>query len=658
MTQIRDYELFAIKQQHLSELVLKYSDVMRELDCLEESEHAQIIAEKIRSENFEIAVVGSFKNGKSTFINAMLGNEILPAYARPCTAIINEIRYGKKESAVIFLKKDLSEDQKEILPEWINKELDNCEYNNGINVPTEKLKEVLTIPMGESQEGFETPYSKMILYTPLELLKNHVIITDTPGLNEIETRTRITTNHLSRADAIIMVFSADKLCSRVEMDFVEKDLKANGFVSPFFVINRMDTLRVDSEKEEIKQLAVAKLSTHTRKGEQGIFFISARDAVDAIANDDKEMLNASNLIGFESALSNYLVNERGREKLLPAAELIVSKLERDILGEIIPQKQKGLNLGLQDAIIHQDAAEETLKKAAEKKKKIAEKINVNSERCIEDIFQLIDKFYVELVGKMCLWIDNYNPKSYDELNPRKKAEAIQKEILEYVSEQIKESVNNWYQETYKNALLQKIHMLDDLIQGEVEEFLRDIQNSRVAFFGDDDKLDVDDKDIANMSTSTASIVSTELVKNIGKSLGVAIGAGLAIELLTGLMNPILGIITAIGAITVGVFNSSQKIVPEIKEDLKKKLSDKLKSEERASSKKLKKEARGTFEKYKEQITKALDRKYNQAKNEIDSTVQKLKDGQKSIGEEKARLKVIENRSAELASCFKKFIGEL
>ena len=265
MNQIKDYEAFARKQQYLADLVSEYSDIMLELDDLPESEYARAISKKIKSENFEIAVVGSFKNGKSTFINVLLRKEILPAYARPCTAIINEVRYAKKESAIIFLKDNLTDTQINSLPDWVKKELQNYDPETGISVPMKKLKDVLTIPMGEPQDGFETPYSKMILYTPLELLKNHVIITDTPGLNEIETRTRITTSHLSKADAIIMVFSADNLCSRVEMDFVEKDLKANGFLAPFFVINRMDTLRIESEKEDIKELAISKLSILKKK---------------------------------------------------------------------------------------------------------------------------------------------------------------------------------------------------------------------------------------------------------------------------------------------------------------------------------------------------------------------------------------------------------
>ena len=65
MNQIRDYEAFAAKQLYLSGLVSEYADIMFELDDSQESEYARELSGKIQSENFEIAVVGSFKNGKS-----------------------------------------------------------------------------------------------------------------------------------------------------------------------------------------------------------------------------------------------------------------------------------------------------------------------------------------------------------------------------------------------------------------------------------------------------------------------------------------------------------------------------------------------------------------------------------------------------------------
>ena len=657
MNQIRDYEAFAAKQLYLSDLASGYADIMLELDDSNESEYARALSEKIKSENFEIAVVGSFKNGKSTFINALLGKEILPAYARPCTAIINEVRYGEEEAAVVFLKEKLSLEQTESLPSWIKKEIRSKGAAAGISVPMDKLKEVLTIPMGETQEGFETPYAKMVLYYPLELLKNHVIITDTPGLNEIETRTRITTDHLGRADAIIMLLAADKLCSRVEMEFVEKDLKANGFLAPFFVINRMDALRIESEKEEIKQLALAKLVPLTKKSKDGVFFLSALDALEAILDSDEMALVSSKLPMFERALADYLTKERGRDKLIPSAELILSKLGSEVLAKTLPKMRAGLKLDLQDAIIRQVEAQERLEKAAERKCKIDGIISKNSQIYIEDLSQMIDGFYSNLVDQVCLWVDNFEPQSGDELNPKKRAAEIQKQILSHVSEKIREASDIWYREKYQPAVLQKIQLLRELIQDDLAEFLRELRNSQVAFFGENSTAE-EENSLVRASFSTESIVNSELTKNVGKSLGVAIGAGLVIELLTGLMNPILGIVTALGAITVGVFRSTQKMVPEIKDGIKKSVSEKLKADEGASSSKLKEEVKRIFGEYREQLLQALEQKFAQAQKDIDSIVDTLKKDKYAIDQKMAQLSQLEERAKELRQKAQNFIGDI
>lgn len=47
---------------------------------------------QIADEHFRVMVLGSFKRGKSTFINALLGDKVLPQAATPCTAVINEVK--------------------------------------------------------------------------------------------------------------------------------------------------------------------------------------------------------------------------------------------------------------------------------------------------------------------------------------------------------------------------------------------------------------------------------------------------------------------------------------------------------------------------------------------------------------------------------------
>ena len=75
--------------------------------------NAQILLElkeKLKNDDFKVLVIGEFKNGKSTFINSLMGEKVLPAYSTPCTAVINEVVYGKDKKAVLYFKNPLPEE--------------------------------------------------------------------------------------------------------------------------------------------------------------------------------------------------------------------------------------------------------------------------------------------------------------------------------------------------------------------------------------------------------------------------------------------------------------------------------------------------------------------------------------------------------------------
>lgn len=101
------------------------------------------MAEKVKEDKFKIIVAGEAKSGKSTFINAYLGIELLPMDVRQCTSAVVEIKYGKnfsvqatyangrqrnitdKQKAVAFLKKNaaLDDDYRDIPVPTINNEI-------------------------------------------------------------------------------------------------------------------------------------------------------------------------------------------------------------------------------------------------------------------------------------------------------------------------------------------------------------------------------------------------------------------------------------------------------------------------------------------------------------------------------------------------------
>lgn len=94
------------------------------------------VLQRIEQRSFSIAVVGEFKRGKSTFINALLGQEILPSDILPCSATLNRVTYGvKPEVKIIF--KDGHEEQISIeeLTDYVTKLTPESEITSNL-IPT------------------------------------------------------------------------------------------------------------------------------------------------------------------------------------------------------------------------------------------------------------------------------------------------------------------------------------------------------------------------------------------------------------------------------------------------------------------------------------------------------------------------------------------
>ena len=87
-------------------LVGKSSDSLNEdgfrvgLDLTNEEILCLNAADAVKEGIFKTIVMGTFKNGKSTIINALIGNRVLPEAATPATAIISYIRYGNDDNKI------------------------------------------------------------------------------------------------------------------------------------------------------------------------------------------------------------------------------------------------------------------------------------------------------------------------------------------------------------------------------------------------------------------------------------------------------------------------------------------------------------------------------------------------------------------------------
>lgn len=141
--------LYNERKQRLSTIISDTIGISENLDLTDAVNNLSILKNKLDSSVFRVMVVGTFKNGKSTFINAMLGRYVLPSYATPATAIISEVKYGTQKRAVLYFANPLPEKLHSSIPSDIKSYINR---NNGKNIPPmeipyDSLEDYATIPM-------------------------------------------------------------------------------------------------------------------------------------------------------------------------------------------------------------------------------------------------------------------------------------------------------------------------------------------------------------------------------------------------------------------------------------------------------------------------------------------------------------------------------
>ena len=334
---------FAARRRRLTGIVQEASDLVQKLDMEHCAKTLQQLREKLSSDTFKILVIGNFKNGKSTFINALLGQEILPAYAMPTTAINIETKYGEKPKAILHFLNPLPEKMYDGIPEKALTHMHRFKMKDvpPIEISVDEIEDYVVIPMGMGYRG--SPFEKVELFWPLDLLKDGVEIVDSPGLNKNPVRAQITMEYLSKADAIIFIFSALAMGSAGEIAYIDDVLRKNGFgeQSLFCVVNHFDQLD-ERGQQYLRKFADNLLAPYTKH----VYYTSAYKGLMGQLQHNSAMLKESKIPAVETALVDYLVNECGKVKLVAPAREVVSMIRQNALEMIIPQRRNALSADL------------------------------------------------------------------------------------------------------------------------------------------------------------------------------------------------------------------------------------------------------------------------------------------------------------------------
>lgn len=206
----------------LSATLAKTEEIARRIGLGPAGDAVREIRDKLDRNFFYVAVLGQFKRGKSTFLNYLLGRELLPSSVLPLTSVITKIAYRETLSATVLFEdggaKEIGPGE---LPAYCT---EGGNPKNG--------KHVREIQIG----------------CPFDFVGRDIVLIDTPGIASVyRHNTDVTCGFAGKADAVIFMLSADPPISEAEKKLIESLSESGSKL--FFLLNKADYLEADQLRE-------------------------------------------------------------------------------------------------------------------------------------------------------------------------------------------------------------------------------------------------------------------------------------------------------------------------------------------------------------------------------------------------------------------------
>jgi GTP-binding protein EngB required for normal cell division len=259
---------------------------------------ALALAERVSESRFYVAVLGQFKRGKSTLINALLEDSVLPTGVVPVTAVVTVVRHGPARAArICSVDGTWREIAVDDLGQYVS-EVDNPGNQKGV-------------------VGVE-------VFAPSELLASGMCLVDTPGLGSVFTGgTEATRAFVPQMDAALLVLGADPPISEDELALLTDISQQSRNV--MLVLNKADRVPA-RDLQEAKAFTERIVKEQIGREVSPLFEISATEAVErGVSSRDWDLLRER---------LGRLAREAGGQ-LVDAAEargraLLTTRLLRDL----------------------------------------------------------------------------------------------------------------------------------------------------------------------------------------------------------------------------------------------------------------------------------------------------------------------------------------
>jgi len=255
---------------------------------------------KLAEDRFTLAVLGQFKRGKSSLMNAIIGRDLLPTGVLPLTSAITVLAYGPTERLVVRRQDSMFADE----------------------LPVSALGDYVT---EKGNPGNRRQVRTARVELPVPFLRRGIEFVDTPGVGSaITANTATTYAFLPECDAVLFVTSVDTPMTALEVSFLRQIWEYVHRI--FFVVNKTDLLS-DGERSDVLGFVQDTVREQTGCGTVRVFPVSARQGLSARTGGDPALYGRSGLKALEEELAAFLSEEKASTFLAVVAQKALRMLD-------------------------------------------------------------------------------------------------------------------------------------------------------------------------------------------------------------------------------------------------------------------------------------------------------------------------------------------
>jgi GTP-binding protein EngB required for normal cell division len=359
------------------------------------------LRERLRHSQLQLAVLGQFKRGKSTFINALLGAPLLPVGVVPLTAVPIFISWQSSASVRVRFAdsrpaEEFSADDPDAIREFLFRFVaEEANPKNGLRV-----------------DRVEVSY-------PAPVLAGSTVLIDTPGVGStFRHNTEAALRVLAECDAAVFIVSPDPPITETELDYLRHlDSKVAKIL---FIMNKADYVRVEERARLVDFLRdvlnlvdflrdVLKQNDLWSSGSI-IFSVSARDGLDGKRLGNRNEINSSGLGAIEDYLRQYLAAEK-TETLTRA----ISGKAEDILAAAAAEtdlRMKTLEMPLGELSSKSELFERALTSIEGQRRTVDDLLAGKQRRLLVDLRSRADGLYEDVCAELSKVIDRELPGAW------------------------------------------------------------------------------------------------------------------------------------------------------------------------------------------------------------------------------------------------------